>query len=179
VLVVPELAVNAPDSFGGKLEEKGGFSRMVNELVARLSADGLIRTTRVGSIVLAGHSGAFEVIGKILMHGDLAANIDEVVLFDGLYAFIGQYCRWIESGAGRFVSVIAADGEVNTDVDALMDLLRNDRVAFDLSPDDPATDLQVMASRVVFLASSSDHFGVVHDHDEFRRILSVSQVFGR
>jgi hypothetical protein len=179
LLVLPELALNAPDSFGGKLEEGGGFSRMVSELLARLSEANVIRTTRLGGIVLAGHSGAFQVIGSILVHGDLAAAIRGVVLFDGLYALADQYRRWIESTTCRFFSVIAADGEENTDVDALIDSLKNDCVAFKVARDDPASDPQVMGSRVVFLTSSSDHFGVVVDHDEFRRILSASRVFER
>ena len=37
LLVLPELAWNAPDSFGGKLEEKGGFTRLVHELLETLS----------------------------------------------------------------------------------------------------------------------------------------------
>jgi hypothetical protein len=179
LLVLPELARNAPDSFGGKLHEKGGFTRMVSELLGQLSTDGVIGDTRVGSIVLAGHSGAFQVIGDILKQGDLSADIKEIFLFDALYAFIDQYRRWIEAESGRFISVIAADGEENTDVNALISALRKDRVAFQVAPDDPDADAQTLGSRVLFMKSSSDHFGVIFDHDEFRRLLSTSTALAR
>ncbi len=179
LLVVPELALNAPDSFGGKLEDKGGFARFVDELLGQLAARGVIRSRAVGRIVLAGHSGAFEAIGAILRNGDLAVSIKEVVIFDGLYAYTNQFRRWIEDSAGTFVTVMAADGEETTSVDALMDLLRGDGVAFRAAPDDPQDDAEDLASRVVFLKSSSDHYGVVSGREELRRILSASPVLTR
>ncbi len=179
LLVIPEMARNAPDSFGGKLEGKGGFQRMVDELLRRLAADGVISDTQLGTIVLAGHSGAFEVIAAILMNGDLAENIGEIVLFDGLYAFTNQYRAWIEGHTGRFASVIAVDGEEDTNVDMLIARLRDDGVALHVVSDDPDMDSDALGSRVVFIKSTSDHFGVIVDHDEFRRLLSASPLLER
>jgi hypothetical protein len=173
LLVLPELAWNAPDSYGGKLERAGGFARMVHELLENLHARGRIATARVGTIALAGHSGAYRVIAEILEHGDLAAAIREVWLFDALYACTGRYAAWIREDRGRFVSVSAADGFENTDVDGLIARLRAGGVPFELARDeaDGAQDLQ---SRVLFLMSDTDHYGVVADHEEFRRLLQAS-----
>ncbi len=174
LLVIPELAWNAPDSFGGKLEERGGFARLVDELLARLAARGVISGTSLGSIVLAGHSGAFEVMARILRNGDLATHIRQVLVFDGLYAYTNQFRRWIEQGYGSFVSVMAADGEETTDVDSLIGLLRDDGADFRVAPDDPDQDPETLQARVLFLRSASDHYGVISDRDEFRRILGAS-----
>jgi hypothetical protein len=177
LLVLPEVAWNAPDSFGGKLEEKGGFTRLVNELMGALSTVGVIDASpRLGSIMLAGHSGAFEVIALILANGDLAANIQEVCLFDAVYARTMQFAAWIEKRAGRFASVSSADGEETTVVGDLIADLKADGVPYTQVTDDPDSDAQAMSARVVFLQSHSDHYGVVVDQDEFRRLLAASPI---
>jgi hypothetical protein len=178
LLVLPELAWNAPDSFGGKLEDRGGFTRMVGELLGILSANGITDSAQPGTISLAWHSGAFQVIAIILANGDLAANIREVYLFDAVYARIHQFATWIETRGGRFVSVISAGGEETTVVDDLIALLRADHVPVATAYDTLANDGWALAERVVFLQSSSDHYGVVADHDEFRRILGARQAHG-
>jgi hypothetical protein len=176
LLVLPELAWDAPDSFGGKLEEKGGFTRLVNELLGALATMGVIDGRHLGRIMLAGHSGAFEVIALILANGDLAANIQEVCLFDAVYARTSQFAAWIEKRAGRFVSVSSADGEETTVVGDLIADLKADGVPYALVADDPDSDAQAMSARVVFLQSRSDHYGVVVDRDEFRRLLAASPI---
>ena len=62
VLVLAEGPKDAPDSFGGKLEEAGVFSGLVGDVLATLKERGVIEKPRPGAIVLAGHSGAFRVI---------------------------------------------------------------------------------------------------------------------
>ena len=176
LLVLPELAWNAPDSFGGKLEEKGGFTRLVDELLEALSENGVISTRRAGSILLAGHSGAYRVIGKILMNGDLAPNIREICLFDALYDFTDQYSAWIQNQTGRFVAVSSADSEQTSGVNELIADLKADRIAFQVAPDDPVRDSRALKGRVAFLQSDSDHYGVVCDRDEFRRLLDANPV---
>ncbi len=179
LLVVPELAVNAPDSFGGKLEDKGGFVRMVGELLHVLAANGVTSSEKPGTITLAGHSGAFQVIAIILSNGDLADNIREVFLFDAVYARIHQFASWIENRGGRFVSVISAGGEETTVVDDLIALLRADKVPVEVAHDSLANDSWILGERIVFLQSDSDHYGVIVDRDEFRRILAAGSAHWR
>jgi hypothetical protein len=174
LLVLPELARNAPDSFGGKLEDTGGFTRFITELMGALSENGVIKDTKPGNVVLAGHSGAFQVIAIILTHGEMAANIREIWLFDALYARVHQYASWIEKQAGRFVSVSSAGSEETTVVDDLIAALNADRVPYVVVHDSPDNDNRALRGRVVFLQSDSDHYGVVVDHDEFRRLLGSS-----
>jgi hypothetical protein len=179
LLVLPEMARNAPDSYGGKLEEEGGFARMVDELLKVLLAEGEIRVARAGAIVLAGHSGAYRVIAQILDHGGMTDNIREVWLFDALYDLTDQYNAWIERTGGRFVSVSAEDGEMTTAVDGLISALRDEGVPIEIARDDPDNDAVALRSRVLFLRSDSDHYGVVFDRDEFRRLLETSPALVR
>jgi hypothetical protein len=177
LLVMVEAARNAPDSFGGRLEEPGGFSRLVTELLRALAQEGIVPTANPGGLVLAGHSGAYRVIAEILSHGGLEAKIKEVYLFDALYDRTETFARWIKGGGGRFVSVSAADGEETTDVAELVAALRAEgiplRIATDTS-EGAAADPFARAAPVLFTFSDGDHYAVVGGHDEFRRLLRSS-----
>ncbi|HVX52207.1 MAG TPA: hypothetical protein VHB48_18755, partial [Chitinophagaceae bacterium] len=90
VLVLAETAKNAPDSYGGKLEQPGVFKNLVTDVMTKLHEEGITRNkARPGNIVLAGHSGAYRIIAYILQNGQVPVR--EVFLFDALYAEIDKY----------------------------------------------------------------------------------------
>ncbi|HTX72505.1 MAG TPA: hypothetical protein VMC79_06730, partial [Rectinemataceae bacterium] len=144
LLVVPETARDAPDSYGGKLERPEGFDRLIRELMGRLRADGIIGQSRLGSITLVGHSGAYRVIARILGQGGAAAKVREVCLFDALYQDVDRFSAWIASGQGRFVSVCAADGDPVDNAERLADNLHAAGVDFVWDRDDPDRDDAVL-----------------------------------
>ena len=59
ILVIAQGAKNAPDSYGGKLEQPNTFTRLINDIFTNLKKSNILLTTAVpGNMVLAGHSGA-------------------------------------------------------------------------------------------------------------------------
>src|SRR5450755_3681012 len=124
VLVLAEGPKNAPDSFGGKLEETGVFSSLVSDVLATLKARGVIAKTKPGAIVLAGHSGAYRVMAFILTRGGLTANIREVYLFDALYGQSEKFAHWIDRFPGKLVDIHTAEGGTRGESLDLMDDLR-------------------------------------------------------
>src|SRR5215469_7605725 len=77
VLVVPQGPFDAPDSFGGKLEDPDGFARFIKEISERLrqSPSAGLRSFRVGNIILSGHSGGYQVVSSILDRGGLTDQV--------------------------------------------------------------------------------------------------------
>ena len=102
VLVVPQGPRNAPDSFGGKLEDPDGFKRFMDEVVETLRQQSALKKKdfTLGQIVLSGHSGGYEVISAILDRGGLTDHVREVWLFDALYAQTDKFLSWIEPAPG-------------------------------------------------------------------------------
>ena len=174
LLVVPELARDAPDSFGGNLEESGGFARLVDDLLEALRGYGLLARPKPGRLVLAGHSGAYRVIAQVLDHGGLEEHIGEVYLFDALYDLEELFAEWIRGDARRFVSVHAAGSETSATAKRLIGLLRASAVPLAVARDEPAQDWRKLRTRVLFLQSPYDHYGVVSAGDQFRGFLSSS-----
>src|SRR6185312_16764347 len=60
VLILAETAKDAPDSYGGKLEQQNIFSKLVNDVLQNLVRMNVISASdRAGNVILAGHSGAY------------------------------------------------------------------------------------------------------------------------
>lgn len=179
ILVIPETAKDAPDSFGGKFEDTGGFGRYIRDLLAALREKGLVSGARPGAIVLAGHSGAYRVISKIVSQRGLSSSIREVYLFDGLYGGLDEFGAWIRERRGRFVCVCSDGGEPEENAKDLVRSLEGEGIEAAWAKDDPAEDGRALAFRVAVLTSGSDHYGVVCDKGEFRRLLASSKSLSR
>jgi hypothetical protein len=108
ILVVPELAVMAPDSSAGKLETPGAFARMLEDVLATLrerearaalgeTAPGAAAS--VGRVCISAHSGGYHAAACALRAG--GANVQEVYLFDALYADTDVFRDWVIAGRGK------------------------------------------------------------------------------
>jgi len=112
VLVVPAGPRNAPDSFGGKLEDPAGFNRFMAEVVATLRRRTAFKSPdfSVGRIILSGHSGGYRVIAAILDRGGRPRNADEVWLFDALYGHTDSFLAWADRTHGRLLNIYTDHG---------------------------------------------------------------------
>lgn len=107
ILVVPQGPVNASDSSCGKLEAPGGFSRLLHEVLTSLSTKATTRLlgtnaferATVGRVCLSAHSGGYHAAAQCLRHGGVEVN--EVYLFDALYADADVFRDWVVRGKGR------------------------------------------------------------------------------
>lgn len=110
VLVLAETARNASDSYGGKLENAGVFKLLVADVLSGLADKRLIpQKCAAGHILLAGHSGAYRVMARILKNGQMP--VDEVMLFDALYAETNTYMDWIKADRQhRFIDIYTDHG---------------------------------------------------------------------
>lgn len=111
ILVVPELAVLAPDSSAGKLEAPGAFGRLLADVLATLdtrearaalgrSAPGPGSTP--GRICISAHSGGYHAAACAIRAGGV--KVHEVYLFDALYADTEIFRDWVIAGRGKPMS---------------------------------------------------------------------------
>jgi len=170
ILIMPEGPKNAPDSFGGKLEEKGIFTRFINETLDSLSKK-LNTTFTLGNITLAGHSGAYRVIAYILMRGGLTEKISKVILFDGLYADVEKYSYWLDHYNGKFINIYTPTGGTKQESENLMECLNAWNIHFAFVTEDKLTDSILQNNRIVFIASQLKHNEVVSKNRQFTKFL--------
>jgi hypothetical protein len=110
LLIVPQGPKDAPDSFGGKLEEKNGFKQFIREVLDSIAPKHGQKTLEPRNIILSGHSGAYRVMSFILLHGGMAKNIREVWLFDGLYGQLEKFGVWLQQRNVRLINLYTKEG---------------------------------------------------------------------
>ena len=122
VLILAETAKNSPDSYGGKLENKGTFTALVQDVFKKLQVEKICKKCKPGNILLAGHSGAYRVIAYILQNGNLP--VKETILFDALYSETDKFLNWIKANSNhRFIDIYTDSGGTNGETKGFMNLL--------------------------------------------------------
>jgi hypothetical protein len=176
ILIVPQGPYNAPDSFGGKLEDTNGFRTFMVEALAKLEASGVLAKTngQIGDIILSGHSGGYHVMAGILDHGGLAEHIREVWLFDALYGNVDNFTTWQKDEGGRFLDIYTDHGGTRENTEDLMAAYKTNAVSFFASEDTNAGPDNLQTNRIIFLHTDMVHNDVVSKRGAFEEFLKTS-----
>lgn len=130
ILLVPQGPKDASDSGSGKMEDEGGFERMIREVVAFLHAEGKLPAENIGKIVIGGHSGGYKAMGFICKHGGLRENITDVICYDATYGQLDLFADWCKLGGNRRLVSIFTEHLASENFQ-LMTLLKKRDVKFD------------------------------------------------
>ena len=174
ILIVPEGPHNAPDSFGGKLEDTNGFKIFMTEAVERLRTSGALGKAnfKLGSVILSGHSGGYHVMAAIVDRGRVP--IKEAWLFDALYGNTENFVAWQQNEKGRMVNIYTDNGGTKKESENLMAGYQTNRVGF-ISLEETnhaAADLQ--KEKIVFIHTDLTHNEVIFRRGEFGQFLRTS-----
>jgi hypothetical protein len=176
IFVFPEGPKNAPDSYGGKLEQPGVFDALVQEVLLSLQRQKIIKKKQMPlakdlEITLAGHSGAYRVISKIIAY----ANIEEVLLFDALYGGNDNYMKWIAaSEKHRLINIYTKDGGTLDNSLLVAKELKN---KWNLNPvlvdEKDLTNINLINDRILFIYSHQQHNDVIGYQNNLERYLKI------
>jgi hypothetical protein len=178
ILVLPEAAKDAADSYAGKMGQQGMFSLLVKDVIDELKRNGIVPKDAVaGHIVLAGHSGAYLAIADILDKGQ--QSVDEVFLFDALYSYVNTFMRWAEEGDHHFVHWFTNTGYGPDKMsDTMMLRLRQAQVPHGLSEEGSVNSAILKANRILFIHSPREHNVIINNPDDFALLLRNSFFLG-
>jgi len=176
ILIVPQGPKNAPDSFGGKLEEKDGFEQFIEEIVIQLNDREVINTQEIGTIILSGHSGAYRVIGYILDRGGLTKHIKEVYLFDALYGELEKYLFWLDNYPGKFINIYTKDGGTKEESEKMMEDISSRDLRYCFINEKRIKNDGLSRNRLIFIYSTLGHNEVIHKRQQFYRFLLNSKL---
>jgi len=173
IFIFPEGPKNSPDSYGGKLEEKNGLKNLINDVLRFLVESNKIKSTKVGNIILAGHSGAYRVISFCLMRGGLTKNISDVILFDALYGQTEKFAYWIENYKGRFIDIYTNNGGTKEETENLMNDLAAWNIPYFKTQESQLNFDDLKNNRVIFIHSDLTHNEVIAKRNQFRDYLKT------
>jgi hypothetical protein len=174
ILIHPEGPKNAPDSFGGKLEESDGFKRLMDAVLDILVKDTKIKNKNIGSIILAGHSGAYRVMSFILLDGGLTQYIKEVYLFDALYGQTEKFTYWLDHSDGRLIDIYTEDGGTKQESRNFMTNLQALGYPFLSRKESDVSTNDLLRNRIVFISSNLKHNDVISKREQFQTYLQTS-----
>ncbi len=168
VLVLAETAKDAPDSYGGKLEQAGAFKDLVQDVFVELKRQKVISTKcKPGNIILAGHSGAYRVMAYILQNGNLP--VKSVILFDALYGETNKFMDWIKADASnRFIDIYTDGGGTDVESKKMVNLLIKEKKKADTIEEKDLTNQQLQSGRIIFIHSLKKHNDIINNPDNFQ-----------
>jgi len=145
LLVLPQGPNRARDSFGGKMEDEGGFKRLVEDVLATMRREGVVESVTVGHILISAHSGGYRPAAFALERGGLTDHVHDLFLFDAFYAQQEYFRGWLERGTGTITA-------------AYTEHLEQEHVTF--------SDLMKpkVGDRLRFMKTTVDHDSVVQTH---------------
>jgi hypothetical protein len=176
IFVFPEGPKNSPDSFGGRMEEKNGLKNLVADVLKFLKQQHKITTANVGSIILAGHSGAYRVISYCLIRGGLTKNISDVILFDALYGETEKFSYWIDHYKGRFINIYTDSGGTKNESESLMSDLDGWKIPYLSKEEKDVSELDLKQNRIIFIHSELTHNEVIKQNNQLRTFISTSKI---
>jgi hypothetical protein len=176
ILVVPEGPRDAPDSFGGKLEDRDGFKVFMNDVMETLRTKSSLtnKARSLGRIILSGHSGGYAVMASILDRGGLTDHVREVWLFDALYGRTDQFLNWLDQSKGRLLNIYTETGGTKSETEHFKNLLQARDITF-LSLNEKGLAVEALRSTCpLILFAELPHDEVVSGHSTFRDFLKTS-----
>jgi hypothetical protein len=190
-LIFPEGPKFAPDSFGGKLEDSCGLESLLAETLEILGRAKKIPDdddddddreggqTKIGNVILAGHSGAYRAIAFMLARACLPVR--EAWLFDGQYGRAEEFLGWLQGARqslkGRFINIYTDDGGTKAETEEFMKSLAARNIPFRAVKETDLTDRD-FASSALFIHSDKTHNEVIATRNQFRLFLETSCLRG-
>jgi hypothetical protein len=171
ILVLAETAKDSPDSYGGKLENTGQFKALVGDVLNGLRSQHLVsKNCAAGHILLAGHSGAYRVMARIIQNGQMPVN--EAILFDALYGETGIFMTWLKADSThRFVHLYTGHGGTDGESHAMVKQLLQEHIPYLETEETNITPRQIQNNRLVYIHSAREHNDIINKPDNFRLFL--------
>jgi beta-lactamase class A len=101
LLVLVQGPYRARDSFGGKMEDPGGFRRLVEDVLKTMQREKIVTNTGMNRICVSGFSGGYRPAAFVLDRGGLSDRVTDVFLFDALYGNEDFFRNWFVNGSGH------------------------------------------------------------------------------
>lgn len=104
LLVLAQGPYRARDSFGGKMEDEGGFSRLVNDVLTTMKQEKVVASAEVDKVIISAHSGGYRPAAFSAAKGGMSDKITHLFLYDAFYGQFEEFKTWLLGGKGRILA---------------------------------------------------------------------------
>lgn len=170
ILILPEGPKNAPDSYAGKFEQPIVFTSFIKDILGQCQQQQLIAISKPPpQLVLAGHSGAYKAIAKIIDNNEIQPKA--ILLFDALYAEEQTFLNYIKTTNSKLICVYTNDGGTMPNCKKMISTLEAEQLAHLSEEEDFITNSQLRKNKIIMLHSNKGHNDVLTNHSNFQRFL--------
>lgn len=174
ILVLAQGPWHAQDSGGGKMEDEGGFKRMVEEILSVLRAERRIPgEARLGRVIVSAHSGGYRPAIYAVSRGGLQKEISEVYLFDAFYALTEELIPWLKADKHHLLRSVYTDHLAGEHA-AFKALLKENHLAWQEAPNGSIRAQPAKGKRVILEPATECHSCVIFHR--FQRWLESSSL---
>ncbi len=108
IFVLPNVAKNAAENFGGQLGAPSAFRNFIVEMLDSLAKTG--RVTAPGNIITSCFGGGHRVMAHILVQGGMENEIKEAWVFDGLFGELDKFEQFAKPAGRRLLNFYTPTG---------------------------------------------------------------------
>jgi len=179
VLVLAETTKDAPDSYGGKLEQPDTFRNLIKDVLNKLYEEKIVpKNCTEGNVILAGHSGAYRVMAHILQNGNVTVN--EVILFDALYAETDKFMKWLTADNDhRFINLYTDHGGTLDESQGMLKQINDLKLPVASMEEADLTPAIVEGNKILIIHSLHGHNDIIQHPDNFKLFLVGSRYLGK
>lgn len=170
ILVMPEAAKNAQDSYCGKWEQANYFNRFMQDVTDKLVAESVINTGVTGDLIIAGHSGASRVIVQIITYSKLP--IKSILLFDAISGNEEKISSYLLNHNNcSLINLYTNKANTNASSKRLQQIIQKNGLPFLQKEDTQFAENDMRQTRILLMHTLLSHNDVATSNDYIAKFL--------
>jgi hypothetical protein len=172
ILVMPEGARDAQDSYCGKWEQPNYFNDFMGDVKQKLAEMKVVDNTSGNHpLIIAGHSGAAVVLVQIMDHANIPIN--GMLLFDAISANVDKIVACLQRNINcKLINLYTDRPNTSANSKKLVGLLKTKGLCILEKEDQDFSETDVTVCRVLSLHTQLSHNDVATSNNYIKRFLT-------
>lgn len=172
ILVMPEGAKNAQDSYCGQWEKQGPFNKYIEELQQKLQASNIINANTKPDLIIAGHSGAAIVLVKLLQYS--TTPIKAALFFDACSAQTDKIATFYKNNpTAKLINLYTNKSSFYSNSQQLNSQLAKQGIGVTQKEDTQFTGTELKSNRILSMHTQLSHNDVATSYHYIERFLKA------
>lgn len=173
IIVMPEAAKNAPESYAGNWEQANNFNYFMEELKLKVKSEKIVdNVTQDNQLIIAGHSSAARALVRLMDFS--STTIRGVLLFDAIYGNEQNIVNCLKRFTNcKLINLYSQREGCLRSSKKLMELFGKEKMNFISKQDTDISDEELKANRIFCLSSNLSHNDIPVSFNYLSRFLKA------
>jgi len=173
IIIMPEAAKNALESYAGNWEQANNFNYFMEDVKLKLKSEKIVdNVTAENQLIIAGHSGASRVLVKVMDYS--STTIKGILLFDAIYGGETNIINCIKKFPScKLINLYSQREACLRSSNKLMELLQKENINYFSKQDTDFKDGEIKSNRIICLNSNLSHNDIPVSNNYLSRFLKA------